>query len=109
MRKKYGSRWPTIGLAMALYTRGCTCVGPGPKSNRFGGFRVEDEDVGLAIGTVAVLMKCLQRGHLHPRRLSRKDTTMIAARTSETRGVLTLRRSSRIRASGELWISAQFA
>ena len=35
--RKYGSRWPTSGVAMAVSTRGWASLGPGPSSRRGGG------------------------------------------------------------------------
>src|SRR5690348_3512627 len=53
--KKNGSRWLTIGLAKASYTRGCTWVGPGPNRNRLGGCNGENFCALMLSVVVAIL------------------------------------------------------
>ena len=36
--RNFGSRWPRSGVAIAVNTRGCTSLGPGPIRSRVGGF-----------------------------------------------------------------------
>ena len=37
--RKAGSKWPSRGVEMARRTRGCTMLGPGPRSSRRGGVK----------------------------------------------------------------------
>src|SRR5579864_3326734 len=53
--KKYGSTWLTMGLARVSYTRGCTCVGPGPKRYRRGGCNGENFCAPMLSVVVAIL------------------------------------------------------
>ena len=50
--KKAGSKCPTVGAARAANTRGCTWLGPGPISSRWGGssFSKARRSIGMAFG-----------------------------------------------------------
>ena len=53
----YGSNWPTVGLLMAVSTRGSTFTGPGAMSRRCGGLTGAMEAVSMVVvAAVAVVV-----------------------------------------------------
>src|SRR5262245_59289957 len=54
--RKAGSRWPTSGCESASRTRGCTSLGPGPRSRREGGAKREAVVIIAAPGTRSIML-----------------------------------------------------